>query len=353
MQKKFLLCSIVLVGIALVGCETSTSSGGGGEIPQTDDGLPSNEIEKVKALPSFEGTFVSSESEAKTLASTSMAKIDGAISAALMYGRESASTLHSLSAVEPLSGISRSAYYDIGHYSYNGVSLDYSFTTSDNFPYYPCSITEIETLTINGTYGGYKIFGSCSLKIFTSLSSQYSVTTVCTYNESYAVSYNGVGMKVVITGSMNYALYTSSSSNMNYHYSVYDNSNILWYNYDYVYPNTVHQTLSGDWDYSGYDGKYVVTFNNGQGTFKELTSGIWLDAYNEGSIKVGDQCYRNLVESRNGVWTGEAGLYNAESPYETLGWISCKITLYGNGQAYVEPVSSEEYNLTPFILTKE
>jgi uncharacterized protein (DUF2147 family) len=93
--------------------------------------------------------------------------------------------------------------------------------------------------------------------------------------------------------------------------------------------NNDYEKLNGDWDRVG---QYVVTFNDGKGLFKELYGGIWLEGKNAGQIKTGEQCYRNLIKSGDNEWTGEIRIYNTYSPYETLRWEDCTITLNANGQ---------------------
>jgi hypothetical protein len=104
-----------------------------------------------------------------------------------------------------------------------------------------------------------------------------------------------------------------------------------------------YDLLNGTWDRTG---QYVVTFNDGKGVFKELYGSFWLPAKTAGKIKIGDQCYRNLVKSGDKKWTGEIRLYYNTSPYETAWWESCTITLNADGQAIQITYSSITFTCT-------
>jgi hypothetical protein len=88
-------------------------------------------------------------------------------------------------------------------------------------------------------------------------------------------------------------------------------------------------SLNGDWERPG---QYVVTFNNGNGSFKECLGGIWLEAKNANQIKIGEQCYRNFVKDGDKKWKGEIRIYNSFSPHQTLYWEECTLALNSNGQ---------------------
>jgi len=224
MAKKSLFVGMLVLAFCFIGCDDGSTD--------VDGGAP----EEVKSLPAFEGTFVADETEASTLASGCQAQIQTAISAALSNGGVSGNILPSLNVEGALNNVSRSVGSPgtSGHYSYNGVSLDYTVSTSGSYPSYPWSATIDEVVTINGTYGGYKISGQCTIHLVESFTSASSYTMAYTYDETFVVSYGGKGMKLVYTGSMNTG--TSGSTTYNVHYAVYDNSNTRRYNYDYVYP---------------------------------------------------------------------------------------------------------------------
>jgi hypothetical protein len=205
-KKVFLgMLSIVLtVGFVLMGCDT----GVGGN------------SKAVRNLPSFDGAFVASEQEATTLAIGADVQIRTAIATALAQGPSG-----SLSAA--LAAVNQN-----GHYSYNGISLDYTVSVSNNFgKTYPGTMNEKENITINGTYGGYKISGSYNVVL------DYTYTALLTFNCNYkydcvyAVSHNGKGMKVITTGNMTVSSLGSPTYNL--HYAVYDNNNVEQYNYDH------------------------------------------------------------------------------------------------------------------------
>ena len=104
------------------------------------------------------------------------------------------------------------------------------------------------------------------------------------------------------------------------------------------------QGLNGDWERAGL---YVVTFNNGNGVFKEMIGGIWLSGKNAGHINIGEQCYRNFSSSGDNKWTGEIRIYNTASPHNTLRWENCTITLSENGQTLqISPASIGSFSLT-------
>ena len=86
--------------------------------------------------------------------------------------------------------------------------------------------------------------------------------------------------------------------------------------------NDDYEKFNGDWDRVG---QYVVSFNDGKGTFKELYGDIWLDGKNTGQINIDEQCYRNLSKSSDNNWTGEIRIYNTYSPHETLRWENCTL----------------------------
>jgi hypothetical protein len=197
---------MLAMGIVFAGCDTGDDGDGG--------------LAKVGGLPEFEGTFVASEAEATALASAADTQIQAAINQALAQG--------------PQSNIAgRAAVAASGHYEYNGVSVDYTVSGNTSSSTYPFDYKIKEVVTIDGTYGGYKIKGNYNLDLdytFTS-AAEYSITYK--YDCWYTVSYNGTGMKVIATGDM---ILTSQPEYIwNLHYAVYDNSNVLRFNYDYNY----------------------------------------------------------------------------------------------------------------------
>jgi len=102
------------------------------------------------------------------------------------------------------------------------------------------------------------------------------------------------------------------------------------------------ELFNGDWERVGL---YVVTFNNGNGVFKELNGGIWSSAKNAGQINIGEQCYRNFKKSSDNEWTGEIRIYNSSSPHQTLRWESCTIKL-DDQTLRVSTSSTGSFNLT-------
>jgi hypothetical protein len=200
------------LGLVLAGCPNET----------TDD---TGDINSQKAgnLSSFEGEFVASEEDATTLASGADIQIQQAIALALAQGQ-------GLQANEVTA---RAVVSESGHYEYNGVSLDYTVTenTSDNT--YPFFYDVEEVVSIDGTYGGYKIKGRYNLNLHYNLTSETVYNIKYDYDCWYAVSYGGKGMKVITTGEMN--MTSSGSYTYNLHYAVYDNNNVSRYNYDYKY----------------------------------------------------------------------------------------------------------------------
>jgi len=104
------------------------------------------------------------------------------------------------------------------------------------------------------------------------------------------------------------------------------------------------EELNGDWERIG---QYVVTFNNGNGVFKEMIGDIWLSGKNEGYINIGEQCYRNFSSSSDGKWTGEIRIYDIASPHNTLWWEDCTITLSDNGQTLqISTISAGSFSMT-------
>ena len=96
----------------------------------------------------------------------------------------------------------------------------------------------------------------------------------------------------------------------------------------YIGSNNDYELLNGDWDSGGY----IVTFNDGRGVFKDLYADYWLNAKNDGKIKIGDQCYRNFVKSDDRKWKCEIRVYNTYNASETLRWEKITITLSSDGQ---------------------
>jgi hypothetical protein len=227
-KKRFfvgILGMALVFGMALIGCDNGSTDDNG-------DGVP----DEVKELSSFEGTFVASEQEATTIATGADTQIQLAISAALANGGVNPNILPSIkSATLPDFEIHRAINGLDGHYSYNGIELDYTVTYSDGYPTtYPFTMNMVERVSVNGTYSGYKISGVYNVKVDSSYTSAGAYNMKYNYDCTYTVSYNGKGMKIVTTGEMTMA---SSPVSYNYdlHYAVYDNGNVRRYNYDYNY----------------------------------------------------------------------------------------------------------------------
>jgi hypothetical protein len=208
MKNKFFVLGIsamVLVfGLVIGGC----GHGGGNPI-----------LEEIQSLPSFEGEFVASEEEAGELFSDAEPIIQAAITAAL--------------ASSPVSSM-RAVSLD-GNYAYNGVTLKFTFTASDSYPTPPWTAKFIYRATIDGTYSGYVIKGRYDYDENASQSDASTYSGDLNFDEVLSISYNGKGAKFVITGTA--AASTSPSLSMVYdlHYAVYDNENVLRYNFDYSF----------------------------------------------------------------------------------------------------------------------
>ncbi|MDR0552427.1 MAG: hypothetical protein LBG72_10550 [Spirochaetaceae bacterium] len=216
--------AMLLFGMALSACAPEVDGPfgvgllGGGSGGVLLVGLdPANE-QKIKDLPAFEGNAVSSEDEASVMAIGAMAQITAAATAALSYSAQS-NTINR--AVAPS-----------GNYSYNGVKLTYSVSTTGSYPTPPYTMDVKELITIDGTYGGYTISGK-GMEIDSSITytSSTSVSIKYKYDCAFTVSYNGKGMKIIYTGSMDI---TSTGKNAyKLHYTVYNNNNTAIYNFDY------------------------------------------------------------------------------------------------------------------------
>jgi hypothetical protein len=183
------------------------------------NGTIPNDQQQVQELPSFEGSFVSSETEAQTIQTGADTQIQTAIADAIAQ----APSLNARAA--------RAAAGTSGHYEYNGVSVDYTVNGSTSSEVYPFSYTVKQVATINGTYGGYKINGKYNVSLEYTYSSSSSYLVKYKYDCVYSVSYNGKGMKLIYTG--DYELRSSGYYSYNVHYSVYDNKNTRKYNFDY------------------------------------------------------------------------------------------------------------------------
>jgi hypothetical protein len=225
-SKKFLFVMpgvVLAFGLLAVGC---------------DNGTTDNKEAGVQGLPSFEGTFVESKEEATAMALDANEQITAAIevvlNAALANGGGGnlsvSPNLHSVN--PPNFDVSRAAYESKGHYSDNGIDLDYTVTYSDGFPTPPCTTDMIEKVKINGTYGGYIVVGNYNVKSSISFTSEESITIKADYDCAYAVSKDNKGMKIVSTGN---TTMTSDPVSMKYnmHYAVYDNNNVCQFDYDY------------------------------------------------------------------------------------------------------------------------
>jgi hypothetical protein len=231
MKKKGLFAGILAVtlifGLGLTGC--GDGAGGGGD----------RTLLEIKALPSFDGAFVASEAEATTLIDGAGLEIDAAIAAALALGGASPNIRlgvpPSAGSVNPPDFGSRAAAGSSGHYSYNGVSLDYSVKTSGNYPYASGTADVVERVTINGTYNGYKINGRYDVKLHHTVVPAGEIIKY-NYDCVFVVSHSGSGkgMKIVQTGDLTMDDTVSPTTlDYNLHYAVYDNSNECRYNYDY------------------------------------------------------------------------------------------------------------------------
>jgi hypothetical protein len=204
-----MLIMALAVGFVLTGCDTGT---GGGD-----------NSEAIMELPSFSGTFVANEQEATTLATGADSQIQAAIAAALAQGPS-----NSLSVAR--------AVTQSGHYVYNGVSLDYTVSMSDNFGQsYPSPMNAKDLVTITGTYGGYTINGIYNLVLDYTYTNSSTFTCKYKYDCVYMISYNGKGMKVITTGDMTLSTSGGYTYTYNLHYAVYDNNNVERYNYNYKY----------------------------------------------------------------------------------------------------------------------
>jgi hypothetical protein len=197
---------VLVLGLVLVGCPNGT----------TDDAGDVNS-QKVSNLSSFEGEFVANEQDATILASSADTQIQQAIFMALAQG------------VQENSVVARAVVSQNGHYEYNGISLDYTVTgdaSSDTFPF---SYDVREVVSIDGTYGGYKIKGNYQVNLHNTFTSQTAYETQYEYDCWYTVSYGGKGMKVITTGKMN--MTSAGNYTYNLHYAVYDNNNVSQYDY--------------------------------------------------------------------------------------------------------------------------
>jgi len=171
-----------------------------GELPNSAD---SDDIEKIISLPSYQGAFVASQSEATTMANDVDIEVQAAIQEVLTQANTS------------------------GHYEKNGMVVDYTVTYSGSHG--SSHITQITN--IEGIYNGYVIQGVYNLiidRIHTSPMEDFSIHTE--YNSWYSVSHNGKGMKAKINGKKTIS---PSGSSYDLHYAIYDNNNVLRYKYDY------------------------------------------------------------------------------------------------------------------------
>jgi hypothetical protein len=214
-KKSWLVLVIVLAfGMLIVGCK-------GNIIDVEKDPVE----QKVEALPSFEGSFVSSEAEASTLAVAAQTVIESAIEAAISSGQQS----EQLSQNQP-----RDAVKISDTYIYNGITLSYSYTATGEYGLtYPFSSSTIVNATVNGTYGGYIIKGIYDFKNDIEYASELSYTDKIVYDCVYVVSGNGKGMKLVQTGDVTLTSSEGDTGTYSVHLAVYDNDNVRRYNYDY------------------------------------------------------------------------------------------------------------------------
>jgi hypothetical protein len=214
-KKSWLVLVIVLAfGMLIVGCK-------GNIIDIEKDPVE----QKVEALPSFEGSFVSSEAEASTLAVAAQTVIKSAIDAAIFYGQQS----EQLSRNQPRDAVNISETY-----TYNGITLSYRYTETDEYGLtYPFSSSTIVNATVNGTYGGYTIKGRYYFKNDIDYTAELSYTDKIVYDCVYVVSGNGKGMKLVQTGDVTLTSSEGDAGTYSVHLAVYDNDNVRRYNYDY------------------------------------------------------------------------------------------------------------------------
>jgi hypothetical protein len=209
-NKNFFIGMLVLVlafSVVVVSCDNG------------NNGLDDDRA--IGELPVFEGNFVASEDEATALAIGVNAQIQVAIEEALTQGGPKENRFAGKAAVSQNE-----------HYEYNGIVLDYTVSgdASGN------SYTAKYIVSIDGTYGGYKVKGKYNFDLeYTGTSTESRTKYI--YDCIYTVSYSGTGMKVITTGDMimtiTFEPSVTYSYNYNLHYAVYDNSNVRRYNYDY------------------------------------------------------------------------------------------------------------------------
>jgi hypothetical protein len=195
----------LVLGLVLAGCPQGIVDEEGDENSQ-----------KVSSLSSFEGEFVANEEDAKTLVSGADWQIQQAIGAALAQGLPENSVAARVVAAES------------GHYDYNGIILDYTVTGDISGGTFPSEGYVKELVSINGTYGGYKIQGKYQANLHYTIASETEYRVRYEYDCGYTVSYGGKGMKVITTGEMSMTSWGSQKYNL--HYAVYDNNNVLQYN---------------------------------------------------------------------------------------------------------------------------
>jgi hypothetical protein len=213
------LALVAAFALVVSGCDSGGCDSGGGT------------EEKVNALPPFEGAFVASEEEATALATGADTAISQAISEALAQGGGNIRGLPLPGEIPPDFATQRAS--TSGHYTYNGVSLDYTATYSDGYPStYPFTMAIVEMVTIQGTYYGYKIDGDYNIKLDMNYTSSSAYNMKIDYDCIYTVSYNGKGMKVVYTGDMTAAT-PPTTYTYNLNYAVYDNSGTAVFVYKY------------------------------------------------------------------------------------------------------------------------
>jgi hypothetical protein len=174
---------------------------------------------EIKNLPPFEGEFVASEEEASALATGANAQIEAAITAAVAQG--------------PQASMSRAVVSESGYFEYNGVRVDITVTGNTVGDNYPLKSTIKELVTVNGTYGGYRVKGRYDLNLNCTATSPTEASIKGSLDCVYTVSHNGKGMKLVCTG--NVELTTINTYTYSVYYAVYDNNNDLQYNYNYKY----------------------------------------------------------------------------------------------------------------------
>ncbi|GHU11242.1 hypothetical protein FACS1894151_10890 [Spirochaetia bacterium] len=92
--------------------------------------------------------------------------------------------------------------------------------------------------------------------------------------------------------------------------------------------NDDNELLNGVWD----RGDIVVTFNNSTAVFSQINSDSgWIKVQNNGSIRIGDQKFRNITKKGDLTWTGQERTYDQDT-YLVKGWEDSTITMDSSGK---------------------